>query len=126
MLKSILAISAGASSGAALRWLIGLWLNGLHPLIAIGTLGVNLAGGYLIGLFISLFAWNPSIGPEWRLLIITGFLGSLTTFSTFSAEVVLLMQEGKIAAACANIALHVVGSLAMTFLGIFTFSFLKG
>ena len=126
MLKSILVISAGASAGAVLRWLIGLGLNGLHPLIAFGTLAVNLIGGYLVGVFVSLFAFNPSIALEWRLLIITGFLGALTTFSTFSAEVVLLMQQGKLAAACANIALHVVGSLLMTFLGIMTYSFFKG
>lgn len=126
MLKSILIISAGASAGAVLRWLAGLALNSIHPLIAMGTLGVNLAGGYLVGLFISLFAFNPSIGLEWRLLIITGFLGALTTFSTFSAEVVLLMQQGKLLAAFANIALHVVGSLLMTFLGIYTFTLLQG
>lgn len=126
MLKSILIISAGASAGAVLRWLTGLALNKLHPLVAMGTLGVNLAGGYLVGLFISLFAFNPNIALEWRLLVITGFLGALTTFSTFSAEVVLLLQQGRYAAAFINIALHVIGSLAMTFLGIFSYNFFRG
>lgn len=125
MLKSVLVISAGASAGAVLRWLVGLSLNKLHPLIAVGTLSVNLAGGYLIGLVLSVFAFNPSIGLEWRLLIITGFLGAFTTFSTFSAEVALLLQQGRYAAAFATAVLHVIGSLVMTFLGIATFNALK-
>lgn len=126
MFKSILVISAGASAGALLRWAAGIALNKIHPLIAVGTLSANLVGGYLIGLAISLFAFNPAIALEWRLLIITGFLGSLTTFSTFSAEVVLLLQQGRYTAAGINIALHVAGSIAMTFLGIATYNFFKG
>lgn len=126
MYKSILVISAGASAGALLRWAAGIALNKIHPLIAVGTLSVNLVGGYLIGLVISVFAFNPSIALEWRLLIITGFLGSFTTFSAFSAEVVLLLQQGRYTAAGLNIALHVVGSLSMTFLGIATYNFFKG
>lgn len=126
MYKSILVISAGASAGAFLRWAAGIALNKIHPLIAVGTLSVNLVGGYLIGLVISVFAFNPSIALEWRLLIITGFLGSFTTFSAFSAEVVLLLQQGRYTAAGLNIALHVVGSLSMTFLGIATYNFFKG
>lgn len=125
MLKSILAVSLGASSGALLRWLAALALNKLHPLIAIGTLSVNLVGGYLVGLALSLFVFYPGISAEWRLFIITGFLGGLTTFSSFSAEVVLLMQQGRWLAAFINIALHVTGSLLMTFLGIMTVSLVK-
>lgn len=125
MLKSILVISAGASAGAVLRWFAGLALNKLHPLIAVGTLSVNLAGGYLVGLALSIFAFNPNISDEWRLLVITGFLGALTTFSTFSAEVTLLLQQRLYLAAGATIALHVAGSLLMTFLGILTYTAFK-
>jgi CrcB protein len=86
MLYSILAISIGASAGAVSRWFLGLGLNALFPTIPLGTLAANLLGGYLIGLALTFFAGNPSLPPEWRLLVITGFLGGLTTFSTFSAE----------------------------------------
>ncbi|MDP3481603.1 MAG: fluoride efflux transporter CrcB [Desulfoprunum sp.] len=118
MLHSILAISIGASIGAVLRWLLGLSLNSLFPTIPLGTLTANLIGGYLIGLAVALFAGHPALAPEWRLLIITGFLGGLTTFSTFSAEVTVLIQQGRFLWAGAAISAHVVGSLAMTMLGI--------
>ncbi len=117
MLNSILAISLGASMGAVLRWLLGLSLNSLFPAIPLGTLTANLLGGYLIGLAAALFAGHPSLAPEWRLLIITGFLGGLTTFSTFSAEVTALLQEGRLLWAGMAISAHVLGSLTMTFLG---------
>ena len=97
MLKSVLAISTGASIGALLRWFLGAALNSFFPLIPLGTLVANLIGGYLIGLAIAIFAASPGFAPEWRLFIITGFLGALTTFSTFSAEVTSLMQEGRFA-----------------------------
>ena len=83
MLNSILAISAGAALGAVMRWLLGLSLNALFPTIPPGTLVANLLGAYLIGIALALFAQHPALAPEWRLLLITGFLGSLTTFSTF-------------------------------------------
>ena len=118
MLNSILAISLGASAGAVLRWLLGLSLNSLFPTIPLGTLTANLVGGYLIGVAIAVFAGNPDLAPEWRLLIITGFLGGLTTFSTFSAEVTSLLQEGRLLWAAMAIAAHVVGSLLMTIVGI--------
>jgi len=118
MLHSILAISIGASIGAVLRWLLGLSLNSLFPTIPLGTLTANLIGGYLIGLAVALFAGHPALAPKWRLLIITGFLGGLTTFSTFSAEVTVLIQQGRFLWAGAAISAHVVGSLAMTMLGI--------
>ncbi|MDK9706659.1 MAG: fluoride efflux transporter CrcB [Desulforhopalus sp.] len=118
MLNSIVAISIGASAGAVLRWLLGLSLNSLFPAIPLGTLVANLLGGYLIGLAVALFAGHPGLAPEWRLLIITGFLGGLTTFSTFSAEVTGLLQEGRLLWAGMAISAHVVGSLAMTILGI--------
>ena len=120
MLPSILAISVGAAAGAILRWLLGTMLNSLFPTIPLGTLSANLAGGYLIGVAMTLFASLPGLAPEWRLLVITGFLGGLTTFSTFSAEVTILLQQGRFLWAGAAISAHVAGSLLMTLLGIAT------
>lgn len=119
-MHSLMAISFGASAGAILRWLLGLSLNSLLPAIPLGTLTANLLGGYLIGLAMAVFAGHPDLAPEWRLLVITGFLGGLTTFSTFSAEVTALLQEGRLLVAGLAISVHVVGSLLMTFLGIAT------
>ena len=121
MLYSVLAISLGAAAGACARWFLGLALNSVFPLIPLGTLTANLAGGYLIGLAIAFFAQFPNLAPEWRLFIITGFLGGLTTFSTFSAEMVTLLREGRVLWTGAGIAVHVVGSLAMTLLGMATY-----
>lgn len=117
-MKSIIAISAGAALGAVLRWALGLRLNNLFPALPPGTLAANLVGGYLIGVAMAYFATAPAIPSEWRLLIITGFCGGLTTFSTFSAEVVTLLQQGRLAMAGGAIAAHVIGSVAMTLLGI--------
>ncbi|MDD4701301.1 MAG: fluoride efflux transporter CrcB [Desulfovibrio sp.] len=125
MLKSVIAISLGASAGAVLRWGLGLMLNALFPPIPIGTLAANLIGGYCIGLAISFFDFFPALPPEWRLLCITGFLGGLTTFSTFSAEVTVLLQQQRLYMAVGAIALHVFGSLLMTVLGIATFALFK-
>lgn len=125
MTLSILAISAGASLGALLRWLLGTQLNSLLPSLPPGTLTANLAGGYLIGIAVAFFAGHPSISAEWRLLTITGFLGGLTTFSTFSAEVVAQLMAGRLAWALSAIAFHVLGSLGMTLLGIGTVSFFR-
>jgi len=125
MFHSILAISIGASAGAVLRWLLGRSLNALFPAIPPGTLAANLIGGYLIGIAVAVFTSLPNLAPEWRLLIITGFLGGLTTFSTFSAEVVTLLQEGRLLWAGAAIAIHVTGSLGMTILGLGTVALLK-
>lgn len=125
MFNSIFAISIGASAGAVLRWLLGRSLNTLFPLIPPGTLAANLLGGYLIGMALAIFSALPNLSPEWRLLIITGFLGGLTTFSTFSAEVTTLLQQGRILWAGAAISIHVIGSLFMTLLGMATVVFLK-
>ena len=125
MLKSLLAISAGASLGAILRWGLGLALNAAFPLIPLGTLAANLIGGFCMGLAIGAFALFPSLGNEWRLLVITGFLGALTTFSTYSAEVVTLFQKGRIFVALSAVLIHNVGSLLMTFLGMGTFALLR-
>lgn len=118
MLYSIVAISIGAAAGALLRWFFGLMLNSLFPTMPLGTLTANLVGGYLIGVAVAFFAIHNELAPEWRLLVITGFLGGLTTFSTFSAEVTTLIQQGRLAWAGATISAHVVGSVAMTMLGI--------
>ena len=125
MLYSVLAISLGASAGAVSRWLLGLGFNALFPTIPPGTLLANLLGGYLIGIAVTFFAANPNLPPEWRLLVITGFLGGLTTFSTFSAEVTTLLQQGRLLWAGGAIAVHVVGPLVMTLLGMATMSLLQ-
>jgi len=122
MWKSIAAISLGASLGALLRWQLSLRLNGLLSEIPAGTLFSNLAGGYIVGLAIGYFSTAPQISPEWRLLIVTGFCGGLTTFSTFSAEIFTMLQAGRHLWAAATIAVHVVGSLLMTLAGFLTFS----
>lgn len=125
MLHSILAISVGASLGAVSRWLLGLSLNTLFPAIPPGTMAANLIGGYLIGVALAVFAAAPNLAPEWRLLIITGFLGGLTTFSTFSAEVTTLIQQGRLAMAATAITVHVGGSLLMTLIGLGTVAAFK-
>ena len=126
MYLSIAVISVGAAAGALLRWLLGTRLNALFPFLPPGTLAANLIGGYLIGVCVAFFAANPNLSPEWKLLTITGFLGGLTTFSTFSAEVVLQLMQGRVAWALSTIVAHVLGSIAMTLLGIGTVSLLRG
>ncbi|MDR0577022.1 MAG: fluoride efflux transporter CrcB [Candidatus Accumulibacter sp.] len=120
MWKSIVAISAGAALGALLRWHLGGRLNALFPAIPPGTLAANLIGAYVIGLAVAFFSSHPAISPEWRLLIVTGFCGGLTTFSAFSAEITALLQQGRPFLAASAIAGHVAGSIIMTFAGIGT------
>ena len=114
---SVLAVCIGASVGALARWSLGLWLTpaGLIPW---GTLAANLIGGYLIGICIAVFQAMPQLDPVWRLLLITGFLGGLTTFSTFSAEVVGFLMAERYALALGTATAHVAGSVLMTILGI--------
>ena len=125
MWKSILAIALGAVLGALLRWQLGAKFNSLFPTIPPGTLVANLIGAYVIGLGIAFFATFSAISPEWRLLVVTGFCGSLTTFSTFSVEITTLLQQGRIAWALGAVTAHVVGSVVMTFAGIATIYLLK-
>ena len=120
---SVIAICVGACLGALARWQLGLWLNpptseaGIFPW---GTLAANLIGGYLIGLGMGIFQNLPQIDPEWRLLFITGFLGALTTFSTFSIEVVGMLQQGRLLLALSTASVHLIGSLLLTYLGLYT------
>lgn len=120
---SVIAICIGACVGALSRWQLGLWLNpsstdnGIFPW---GTLAANLIGGYLIGLCVGVFQNMPQLAPEVRLLCITGFLGALTTFSTFSVEVVSMLQQGRIVLALLTAASHLLGSLLLTYFGLYT------
>lgn len=118
MLGGVAAVAVGAAAGALTRWGLAVALNGLFPTLPPGTLVANVAGGYLMGLALGAIAGQPGLPPEWRLLLVTGFLGSLTTFSTFSAEVVHLLQQGRTAWAMAAIGTHLVGALGATFLGL--------
>jgi fluoride exporter len=120
MFTTLLAVGLGAALGALSRWGLGLGLNHLFPALPLGTLAANLLGGYLVGLALALFMQLPLLAPEWRLFVITGFLGGLTTFSTFSAEVVQALQAGRNAWAAATVAAHVVGSLLLTLAGLAT------
>jgi CrcB protein len=118
--SGFIAVGIGAAAGAWLRWWLGVLMNPLLPSIPLGTLAANLAGGYLMGIALGIFTHFSSLPVEARLLITTGFLGGLTTFSTFSAEAVTLLSRQQYAWAAAHISTHVLGSLAMTGLGILT------
>ncbi|HVK94084.1 MAG TPA: fluoride efflux transporter CrcB [Noviherbaspirillum sp.] len=114
---SWLAVGVGAALGAWLRWGLSLLLNALHPHLALGTLAANLVGGYLIGFALGFFTAQPELSPAWRLFVITGFLGGLTTFSTFSAESAILLQRGDYAWALGHSLLHLLGSVAFCVAG---------
>jgi fluoride exporter len=117
MFKSLLAVMLGGAVGCSLRWLISLRFNTLFPNLPPGTLLVNLAGGFIIGAAMAYFIRNPHLDPTWKLLIVTGLCGGLTTFSTFSAEIVMLLQSGKYLWAMSSVMVHLIGSLLMTFAG---------
>ncbi len=114
----LLAVGLGAAFGAWLRWALGLWLNPLFATVPLGTLAANLVGGLLMGCALGGFQQFQALAPEWRLFVITGFLGGLTTFSTFSAEITTLLARGELAWALGGVLLHLLGSLAMTGLGL--------
>jgi fluoride exporter len=120
MLLAVVAVATGAALGALARWGLSSALNQAFPSLPPGTLLANLVGGYGVGLAIALLAQAPQLAPEWRLFVITGFLGGLTTFSTFSAEVVAALQQGRLGWALATAAAHLLGSLLMTLLGLAT------
>jgi len=112
------AVFIGAGMGALLRWGLALWLNPTTPLLPLGTLVANLLGGLLVGCALALFEQHPDLAPPWRLLAITGFLGGLTTFSTFSAEVVQLLGRQQWGWALATAGSHLMGSLLLCGLGL--------
>jgi CrcB protein len=125
MLYALLVIGGGAALGAWLRWGLGLWLNPSLTELPLGTLAANLIGGYLVGFAVAFFMQHPGLSPEWRLLIITGFLGGLTTFSTFSVETVTLLMRGQYFWGIVIISAHLCGSLLMTVLGIQTVKWMQ-
>ncbi|MBF0270466.1 MAG: fluoride efflux transporter CrcB [Magnetococcales bacterium] len=114
---SFVAVAVGAGLGALLRWGLGVRFNALFSTLPPGTLMANLIGGYIVGLALAFFSQLPGLSSEWRLLVVTGFCGGLTTFSTFSAEVLTLLQQGRIVWGVTAIGVHVIGSLLMTLLG---------
>ena len=124
-LYGFIAVGIGAALGAWLRWLLSVLYNATLPQLPLGTLISNLVGGYFIGLAAAFFIHNDALSPEWRLLIITGFLGGLTTFSTFSSESVGLLTRGEYGWAGVHILSHLTGSLLMTVLGIATYRALQ-
>ncbi|CDM25222.1 fluoride efflux transporter CrcB [Castellaniella defragrans] len=125
MPSSILAISLGASLGALLRWVLGHALNDVFPNLTLGTLAANLLGGYIIGAAIAAFGGHTGLSPQMRLFVITGFCGGLTTFSTFSAELAVMLEQGRLGWMATAIVVHVAGSLAMTLLGMATVAWLR-
>ena len=121
MLGGFLAVGAGAALGAWLRWVLAIWLNPRVPHFPLGTLAANLLGGYLVGFAVAYFAARHDLAPQMRLFTITGFLGGLTTFSTFSSEVVDLLTRGEYATGGSLAFAHLAGSLLLTLAGIATF-----
>lgn len=117
-----MAICFGACLGALARWRLSLWLNP-GALLPWGTLAANLVGGYLVGVCVAVFQALPQLDPAWRLALITGFLGALTTFSSFSAEVVAMLQNGRYGLALGTTSLHLFGSLLLTVAGLKSVAF---
>ncbi len=121
-----LAVGCGAALGAWLRWGLSVSMNALHGHLPFGTLMANLGGGYLIGIAVGFFEKYPALPVEWRLFLVTGFLGGLTTFSTFSAEAMILLQRGDYAWALGHSALHLIGSIALCIAGFATYRAIAG
>lgn len=125
MYLSIIAVGVGGALGSLLRWLLGLRLNAMLPFLPLGTLAANIIAGYVIGIAVAFFARFPDVSPEWRLFVITGLMGGLSTFSSFSAEVVVNLQQGRLGWALAEIAVHLTASFVMTALGLATVAVLS-
>lgn len=131
-MNAVLMVSTGGALGCLLRWMLGLSLNAVFPVLPLGTLAANLLAAYLVGIAIAFFMLVPmpvlmsaSMLNSWRLFIITGFLGGLSTFSSFSAEVILSIQAGRFLWAGIMVIANLIGSLFLTFLGMVTVSFLR-
>ena len=122
MMQLLLAVFIGGGSGSVARWLLSLKLNPMHHALPLGTLTANLVGAFIIGAGLAWFNRLPQIDPMWKLLITTGFCGGLTTFSTFSSEVVFLLQAGKFGWALLNVTVNLLGSFAMTALAFWLFT----
>ncbi|WP_428945353.1 fluoride efflux transporter CrcB [Pantoea sp. FN060301] len=122
MIKSVIAIMIGGAAGCVIRWLVGVRLNALFPNLPPGTLVVNLLGGFIIGGAMLFFLRHPQLDPAWKLLIMTGLCGGMTTFSTFSLEIMSLLQSGSYLWAMASVLIHVVGSVLMAFAGFWLMS----
>lgn len=116
MFSTLLAVFIGGGLGSVARWYVSMKMNGMTPVLPVGTLTVNLVGAFIIGLGIAIFSRLTHLDPVWKLLLTTGFCGGLTTFSTFSLEVVYMLQDGRFAGALLNMFLNLAGSLAMTLL----------
>nr|WP_314691637.1 fluoride efflux transporter CrcB [uncultured Haemophilus sp.] len=121
MFQSLILVSTGAAIGASLRWGLGLWLNSLFSTLAFGTLVANFIGCFLMGILVAAFWLFPQFSPEWRLFLVTGFLGALTTFSSFSGEVIELFFKEEWVNGLFVLVTHLVGSLIFTVLGIYFF-----
>lgn len=115
------AVGLGAAVGAWMRWGLGVWLNARTPALPLGTLIANLAGGYLVGIAVAWISHRPEMPVEWRLFLVTGFLGGLTTFSTFSAESVGMLLRGEYGWALLHTTWHLAGAIVMTALGVLTY-----
>ncbi len=125
MVRSFIAVGAGAAIGAWMRWGLSVWLNPARAPVPLGTLAANLVGGYAIGLAMGFITSRPGLAPEWRLFLVTGLLGGLTTFSTFSAEIVQQLVRQQYGSAVLGVALHLGGSLLLTVLGLYTWRVLR-
>lgn len=117
-LTSIFAVCLGACCGALLRWLANIVFNPLLPALPLGTLLVNLSGSLFMGIAVGIFGLFPGIASQWKLLVVTGFLGSLTTFSAFAGEMAAMLQQGRVVLCAGALGLHVFGSIGMVFLGL--------
>jgi len=122
VLQLLLAVFIGGGTGSVARWMLSMKLNPVHQIIPLGTLTANLIGAFIIGAGLAWFNRMTHIDPVWKVLVTTGFCGGLTTFSTFSAEVVFLLQEGRAGWALLNVAVNLLGSFAMTALAFWLFS----
>nr|WP_226842176.1 fluoride efflux transporter CrcB [Enterobacter cloacae complex sp. I2] len=122
VLQLLIAVFIGGGTGSVARWLLSMRFNPVHQAIPMGTLAANLLGAFIIGMGLAWFNRMTHIDPMWKVLITTGFCGGLTTFSTFSAEVVFLFQEGRMGWALTNIAVNMLGSFAMTAIAFWLFS----